>query len=64
VSMYLEHQVLLLCSPVGDRDLYVGIAPHHLIVSTQMEAYDDGRSCSKLSHVVDCVGRHSCSKAS
>jgi hypothetical protein len=62
--MYLEHQVLLLCSPVGDRDLYVGIAPHHLIVSTQMEAYDDGRSCSKLSHVVDCVGRHSCSKAS
>jgi hypothetical protein len=52
--MYLEHQVLLLCSPVGDdRDLYVGIAPHHLTISTQMEGYDDGRSCSKLSHVVD-----------
>lgn len=53
--MYLERRVLLLCSPVGDddRDLYVGIAPHHLTVSTQIEAYDDGRSCSKLSHVVD-----------
>jgi len=63
--MYLEHQVLLLCSPVGDdRDLYVEIAPHHLTISIQMEAYDDGRSCSKLNHVVDCVGRHSCSKAS